>query len=242
MLKPTVRSLFFLLCIGVLALAACSSVAEFASGYVTFPKEAVRAVFESMEADLSLPGEPLRGLGPNQSPAAGGASSSLGSGPSPSCPQVPFWWPVGVACAQEARVPMVPTLPEDPHQALLDELKGMVEVREALLSRRQRKDLVEDWKRGGIVGEARDGNLVFLTDRGQVDREILARVANENDDRSILIRAVSKAVVIINDVEPSERNISEQIDATRREFAAARRRISPGGTWVQLPDGQWVKK
>jgi uncharacterized protein YdbL (DUF1318 family) len=139
-------------------------------------------------------------------------------------------------------LPSIPILPVDPQQALLDELRGMVEVREALLSRRQRMALVLQWKREGIVGESRDATLVFLMERGQVEREVLARVANENDDRSILMRAVAKAVVIINGVEPSKRNIVSQIEATKKELAAVRRRISPEGTWVQLPDGQWIKK
>ncbi len=199
------------------------------SGGVTFPKQAVRAVFERMEKNLSVSGESPSVLAPTHRPTTG-------------CPTVPAWWPVGVACAQEERADRETTFPADPAGALQTHLRDMVEVREALLSRRKRQPLVLDWKRQGIIGEAKDGLLVFLTDRSKVSREILARVANENDDRQIIIRAMARAVVAINGVETSETMVSSQFEATRREFAAVRLRLSPVGTWVQLPDGQWIMK
>ena len=118
----------------------------------------------------------------------------------------------------------------------------MVEVREALLSRHEREPLILDWLRKEIIGEASAGLLVFIVDRKEVDREVLARVANENDDRRIIMRGMAKAVISINRVQIDERNIAAHIPATQKEFSAVRRRLSPKGTWVQLPDGQWVKK
>lgn len=239
-----VRRLVILLVLAVLSATACGTVKNFAQGYIQFPRQAVRSLFERMEQDLSLPDYiPMDSKLPGPLPGfevSEGASHALQTG----CPTVPAWWPVGVACAQESASPLPsPTsLPPNPEGALLKELKGMIEVREALLSRRDREPLILDWLRKEIVGEASSGQLVFIVDRKEVDREILARVANENDDRQIIMRGMTKAVISVNGVQIDERNILAQIPATQREFAAVRRRLSPQGTWVQLPDGQWVKK
>ena len=143
------------------------------------------------------------------------------------------------ACAQEAHRP---SLPPDPEQALLDELRHMPEASEAMQSRREREKLILGWKKADLIGEANDGRVVFLKGRRDVDREILAQVANENDDRLILVHAMANAVVAINGVEPTERLITGQLQATRRAFTTVRRRLSPTGTWIELPDGQWVRK
>jgi hypothetical protein len=118
----------------------------------------------------------------------------------------------------------------------------MPELREALSSRKSREPFIREWKKDEIIGEAKDGRVAFITDRREVDREILARVSNENDDRRIIARAMATAVVTINGVEPVEKLIIAQMPATWRELAAVRRRLSLPGTWIQLPDGQWVKK
>lgn len=240
--RPVVRRLFSFLILAALAAAACTTIKNFNQGAVHFPKQAVRAVFTRLEQNLSIPdeGPPTSGLKKvplEREALIQDSPSSLG------CPGVPSWWPVGVACAQEQTPPeRAITLPHDIEGALLTELRHLIEVREALLSRRQREALIIDWKKKEIIGEAKDGQLVFLFDRKEVDREILARVANENDDRQIIMRGMVKAVLAINVVESDERNISAQIPATTHEFAAVRLRLSPEGTWVQLPDGQWIKK
>lgn len=239
-----IRHLVILLALVFLAATACGSVKNFAQGYIQFPNLAVRSLFERMEQKLSLPDYiPLDSKLPG--PLSG---SQVSEGPPQSseagCPNVPVWWPVGVACAQESPPPLPSTtsLPPDPEMALLEELKGMVEVREALLSRHERAPLILDWLRKEIIGEASAGLLVFIVDRKEVDREVLARVANENDDRRIIMRGMVKAVISVNRVQIDERNIAAYIPATQKEFSAVRRRLSPKGTWVQLPDGQWVNK
>jgi hypothetical protein len=227
----------------VLALAACTSVKNFAQGSIRFPKQAVRSLFHRMEQNLALPEGALPPASGLQTVPSAEEASLLGPSSSPGCPAVPAWWPVGVACAQEQAPQVVEaTFPHDPEGALLTELRQMIEVEEALHSRRQRDALTSDWKLKGIVGEAKDGQLVFLIDRKEADREILARVANENDDRQIIMRGMAKAVLAINAVEADERNILALTPATIREFSTVRRKLAPEATWVQLPDGQWVKK
>ena len=221
--------------LAALGMVACAVI----TGRVQFPNQAVRAVLERLETEPSL-------LGQTSSAVEGltsrriGATAGLEPTVDPNCPKAPrWWWPVGTACAQEANRP---TLPPDPELALLEELSRMPELREALSSRKIREPFIREWKRDEIIGEAKDGRVAFITDRREVDREILARVSNENDDRRIIARAMATAVVAINGVEPVEKLIIAQMPATWRELAAVRRRLSLPGTWIQLPDGQWVKK
>lgn len=221
--------------LAALGMVACAVI----TGRVQFPNQAVRAVLERLETEPSL-------LGRTSSAVEGltsrriGATAGLEPTVDPNCPKAPiWWWLVGTACAQEVSRP---TLPPDPELALIEELSRMPELREALSSRKSREPFIREWKMDEIIGEAKDGRVAFITDRRDVNREILARVSNENDDRRIIARAMATAVVAINGVEPVEKLIIAQMPATWRELAAVRRRLSLPGTWIQLPDGQWVKK
>ncbi|MCH6567387.1 MAG: DUF1318 domain-containing protein [Nitrospinae bacterium] len=235
MRRPSLHhSLLPLSALAVLGMVACAVI----TGRVQFPNQAVRAVLERLETEPSL-------LGRTSSAVEGltsrriGATAGLEPTVDPNCPKAPIWWLVGTACAQEVSRP---TLPPDPELALIEELSRMPELREALSSRKSREPFIREWKRDEIIGEAKDGRVAFITDRRDVNREILARVSNENDDRRIIARAMATAVVAINGVEPVEKLIIAQMPATWRELAAVRRRLSLPGTWIQLPDGQWVKK
>ena len=234
--------LFRLLAIVTLGLAACSStvgyVSRYVSGTITFPNEAVRAVFERLETNPSVLDNLPPAPEPKAAPRDGGTSGHGPQAPN-GCTSPPTWWPVGVACAQEVQRAR---LPEDPEWALLKELAGTTEVKEAVRSRQPRRPLIKKWKNAGLIGEGRNGLVIFLMDRREVDREILARVANENDDRLIIMRGMAKAVVAIHGIEPSEKQVLAQMPAAQRESATVRRRLSARGTWVELPDGQWVKK
>ena len=236
MRRPSLHhSLLPLSALAVLGMVACAVI----TGRVQFPNQAVRAVLERLETEPSL-------LGRTSSAVEGltsrriGATAGLEPTVDPNCPKAPiWWWLVGTACAQEVSRP---TLPPDPELALIEELSRMPELREALSSRKSREPFIREWKMDEIIGEAKDGRVAFITDRRDVNREILARVSNENDDRRIIARAMATAVVTINGVEPVEKLIIAQMPATWRELAAVRRRLSLPGTWIQLPDGQWVKK
>ncbi|MCH7923196.1 MAG: DUF1318 domain-containing protein [Nitrospinae bacterium] len=220
--------------LAALGMVACAVI----SGRVQFPNQAVRAVLERLETEPSLLGQTSSAVEDLTSRRIG-ATAGLEPTVDPNCPKAPIWRLVGTACAQEATRP---TLPPDPELALIEELSRMPELREALSSRKIREPFIREWKRDEIIGEAKDGRVAFITDRREVDREILARVSNENDDRRIIARAMATAVVAINGVEPVEKLIIAQMPATWRELAAVRRRLSLPGTWIQLPDGQWVKK
>lgn len=236
MRRPSLHhSLLPLSALAALGMVACAVI----TGRVQFPNQAVRAVLERLETEPSL-------LGRTSSAVEGltsrriGATAGLEPTVDPNCPKAPiWWWLVGTACAQEVSRP---TLPPDPELALIEELSRMPELREALSSRKSREPFIREWKMDEIIGEAKDGRVAFITDRRDVNREILARVSNENDDRRIIARAMATAVVAINGVEPVEKLIIAQMPATWRELAAVRRRLSLPGTWIQLPDGQWVKK
>lgn len=239
MLRTPIRRMLIFAALSALVLLACSRAARYVqrqvAGEIQFPKEAVRTVFNRLETEPSLIDSVLPGPRPTSS-----LSPPAQAAP---CPSSPPWWPVGVACAQEGKEPVIrPTLPEDPTQALLDQALHTPELREAMLSRYARGDRTLQWKQAFIVGEGSDGLLAFLKDRKEIDRTVLAQVANENDDRQIIIRAIAEAVVLINGVFLREDLILGQIAPTRREFTAVRRSLSPSGTWIQLPDGQWVEK
>ncbi|MEE9518667.1 MAG: hypothetical protein V3V93_00245 [bacterium] len=235
MRRPSLHhSLLPLSALAALGMVACAVI----TGRVQFPNQAVRAVLERLETEPSL-------LGRTSSAVEGltsrriGATAGLEHTVDPNCPKAPIWSLVGTACGQEVSRP---TLPPEPELALIEELSRMPELREALSSRKSREPFIREWKMDEIIGEAKDGRVAFITDRREVDREILARVSNENDDRRIIARAMATAVVAINGVEPVEKLIIAQMPATWRELAAVRRRLSLPGTWIQLPDGQWVKK
>jgi len=112
------------------------------------------------------------------------------------------------------------------------------EVLEAFAERRFNADDIEDFKRAGVVGENTEGLLTVLpTERYENDpeyRQMVDRiVAEENRDREIIM---DRIVEVSSSVNPFDR------EAVRKVFAQMNRDASPPGTFIQTPEGRWVRK
>ncbi len=111
-------------------------------------------------------------------------------------------------------------------------------VLEAFAERRFNADDIEDFKKDGVVGENTEGLLTILpTDKYRDDpeyRRLVDRiVAEENRDREIIM---DRIVEVSSSVNPFDR------DAVRKVFARMNREASPPGTFIQTPEGRWVRK
>jgi uncharacterized protein YdbL (DUF1318 family) len=105
------------------------------------------------------------------------------------------------------------------------------EVVKATQSRRERRPALREWKERGCLGETNQGLLEARTGEG-CTAEALELMRAENADRLVIYQAFMK-----------ENNIpATDTDRVRSAFAKARQERARPGDWVQLADGQWVKK
>lgn len=111
-------------------------------------------------------------------------------------------------------------------------------VLEALQDQKFNKDDIDEFKRKGYVGENNEGFLeIRLSDDLSQDGEQLAMVQEileeENGGREIIMGRV----IELNDALKK---------TTRKDvlaiFAKMNQENSPKGTWIQFPDGRWVRK
>ncbi|MGH7596915.1 MAG: DUF1318 domain-containing protein [bacterium] len=108
----------------------------------------------------------------------------------------------------------------------------------AIQNREFNKDDIDEFKRDGAVGENSNGWLeIRPLPRLQKDPEykkLVARiVAEDNRDRQIIMRRII-------DINPSV----QTTDSTEVEkvFAKLNRDSAKSGEWIQMPEGEWVKK
>ena len=105
------------------------------------------------------------------------------------------------------------------------------EVVKATQSRRERRPALRQWKERGCLGETNQGLLEARTGEG-CTAEALELMRAENADRVVIYQAFMK-----------ENNIpSSDTERVRSAFAKARQERARPGDWLQLADGQWVKK
>lgn len=83
----------------------------------------------------------------------------------------------------------------------------------------------------GCVGENNQGLVEVRAGTG-CPPNVAALVPAENRDRSFIYQTLMQQ----NNMPPSE------LPKVQAAFAKANRDKAPAGTWVQNPDGQWVKK
>jgi uncharacterized protein YdbL (DUF1318 family) len=111
-------------------------------------------------------------------------------------------------------------------------------VFEAVQGRKFNKDDIDEFKKSEIVGEGNDGMLVIRNEEKlNADSELKNRVTtiveNENGYRKIIM----ERIVILNE-QASEAGTT----SVGKIFARMNQDNSAEGTWVQLDDGNWVKK
>ena len=111
-------------------------------------------------------------------------------------------------------------------------------VLEALQDQKFNKDDIDEFKRKGYVGENNRGFLEIrspdaLARNSETMKLVQEIVREENEDREIVMGRVIE--------------LNESLKKAGREdvlgiFAKMNQENSPDGTWVQLPDGGWVRK
>lgn len=105
------------------------------------------------------------------------------------------------------------------------------EVVKATESRRARRQTLREWKSRGCLGETNQGLLVARPGEG-CGPEVADLIRAENADRQVIYGAFMK-----------ENNIPTTDTArVRSAFAKARQERSRPNDWIQLENGQWVRK
>jgi uncharacterized protein YdbL (DUF1318 family) len=105
------------------------------------------------------------------------------------------------------------------------------EVVKAGQSRRERRPALREWKNRGCIGETNQGTLVARPGDG-CGPEVAALIRAENADRQVIYEAFMKD----NSIPAADR------PRVQNAFAKARQERSRPNDWIQLEDGQWVRK
>jgi len=111
-------------------------------------------------------------------------------------------------------------------------------VFEAVQGRKFNKDDIDEFKKSEFVGESNDGMLVIRDEEKlNADLDLKNRlttiVEKENGYRKIIM----ERIVILNE-QASEAGAT----SVGKIFARMNQDNSAEGTWIQLDDGNWVKK
>jgi uncharacterized protein YdbL (DUF1318 family) len=105
------------------------------------------------------------------------------------------------------------------------------EVVKATESRRQRRPDLREGKRRGCIGETRQGFVVARPGDG-CGPEVSGLIRAENADRHVIYDAFMKE----NKIPASD------TARVQNAFAKARRERARSNDWIELDDGQWVRK
>lgn len=108
----------------------------------------------------------------------------------------------------------------------------------AIQNRDFNKDDVEEFKRDGAVGENAKGLLeirpLLRLDNDAVYRKLVEDiVAEDNRDRQIIMQRIM-------DINPTAQTVGAS--EVEKVFAKLNRDNAKIGEWIQLPEGEWVKK
>lgn len=122
---------------------------------------------------------------------------------------------------------------------IVNEIKNMPDVVQAYRNRGKRLDVINNMLSQGKVGL---GNKGLLVQRGDLTKDEKAAFNAENKDREIIIEGMAKAIVKINNIDPTPQNIKSVIPEAAEQFAAVRRNEAQPRTWIQLPNSSWMQK
>ena len=105
-------------------------------------------------------------------------------------------------------------------QQITEKIRNMPDVIQAYKRRSQRLAAIKQMVSQGLVAEGDQGLLV---QRGSLTPEQTQAFSAENADRQIIIRGMAKAIVEINNIEPTPENIEKVLPEAARQFASVRR-------------------
>ena len=103
---------------------------------------------------------------------------------------------------------------------ITEKIRSMPDVISAYKSRAQRKGIINQMLREGLV---REGGQGLLVKSGTLSAEQQKAFSAENADRKIIIMGMAKAIVEINNLEPTPENIDKVLPEAGRQFASVRR-------------------
>jgi uncharacterized protein YdbL (DUF1318 family) len=197
----------------VAATAACVPVTV----NISFPQEKLDSAAKQIEDITAQTPAPSAPAATAPAPRVPAATTPAGTSPPATSPAPP---PQPSATVQGRTVDVTPRIDT-----------RSPEVVKATQSRRERRPALREWKELGCFGETNQGLLEARTGEG-CTAEALELMRAENADRLVIYQAFMK-----------ENNIpATDTDRVRSAFAKARQERARPGDWVQLADGQWVKK
>jgi hypothetical protein len=104
-------------------------------------------------------------------------------------------------------------------QQITQKIKSMPDVIQAYKRRSQRLGEINRMLSQGLVAEGSQGLLV---QKGSLTPEQTQAFNSENSDRQIIIRGMAKAIVEINNMDPTPENIEKVLPEAARQFASVR--------------------
>lgn len=217
----------------VLYLASCATITV----NVYFPAEEVRQAYTNLEEEFLIDGQsgetaPEKDSKSMEEPG----SSRLNFGNEPLIKVtkvVPLTQKIDLGIINSA------VAAEDMTRKIESEIKKFPEVIRAFKNRASRQSGINSLLDSGKVGEANNGMLV---EKGALSAGEKSLVEAENEDRKTIIEGMAKAIVKINNIEASSRNIKKVYPEAAEQFATSRRKVAKSGWKVQLPSGQWAVK
>jgi hypothetical protein len=105
-------------------------------------------------------------------------------------------------------------------QQITEKIRSMPDVIEAYKRRSQRLTTIRQMLSQGLVVEGSQGLLV---QKGSLTPDQSQAFSAENADRQIIIRGMARAIVEINNIEPTPENIEKVLPEAARQFASVRR-------------------
>lgn len=105
-------------------------------------------------------------------------------------------------------------------EQITQKIRSMPDVIAAYKRRAQRASEINQMLSQGLVAEGSQGLLVK---KGTLSAQQTQAFNAENSDRKIIIRGMARAIVEINDIEPTKENIDKVLPEAARQFASVRR-------------------
>ncbi|HVY55823.1 MAG TPA: hypothetical protein VHC46_08720 [Thermodesulfobacteriota bacterium] len=104
-------------------------------------------------------------------------------------------------------------------QQITQKIRSMPDVIQAYKRRSQRLSEINQMLSSGLVVEGGQGLLI---QKGGLTPQQTQAFNAENSDRQIIIRGMAKAIVEINNIDPTPENIEKVLPEAARQFASVR--------------------
>lgn len=104
-------------------------------------------------------------------------------------------------------------------EQITQKIRSMPDVIQAYKNRSRRLSEINQMLSAGLVAEGSQGLLIK---KGALTPEQTQAFNAENADRQIIIRGMARAIVEINNIEPTPENIDKVLPEAARQFASVR--------------------